>query len=391
MQNSIAIDLNSVVHGSRAVRRCTDCLVSELIELGGFKYNLFCLDNGRFAKKSLAERPYNAQLKVFPIPNRILVPLWKRYSWPPVETILCKSDILFTNEFYFPPTRNAIVLATIHGLAYKVIPEKIPPGVVEALEQGLAYLLKHADYFVCVSETTKKELMSVVGIPSDRIYVVTHGVDKRFIKLGRSLRVKSILRNEIGIKRPYILYVGAIGIHKNIMGLLKAYRKLDRNIQHDLVLAGPADSAWDCAHQYVNEWQLQNRIHFLGHLQNTNMLNTLYNGATLCVFPSFYEGWTCPPLEAMACGTPVITSNVSSLPETVGDAAIKVDPDDVDRLAYEIGRILANKSLQRNLIAKGLLHVRSHTWERASLDIIEVFRDILRKGRWKRFANEHCS
>jgi len=101
------------------------------------------------------------------------------------------------------------------------------------------------------------------------------------------------------------------------------------------------------------------------------------------VFPSFYEGWTSPPLEAMACGTPVITSNCSSIPETVGDSAIKIDPNNPEVLAYEMERVLGNESLKEELIKKGLSHVAAHTWEKSAARLIEVFADIRARGPWK--------
>jgi glycosyltransferase involved in cell wall biosynthesis len=188
------------------------------------------------------------------------------------------------------------------------------------------------------------------------------------------------LKKKYNLKRPYILYVGAIGVHKNIMGIISAYQKLFKKIPHDLVMAGPPDSAWDDANQFVKNYDLSENVHFLGQVNETDHLSNIYNGADLFVFPSFYEGWTSPPLEAMACGTPVITSNCSSLPETVGNAAILIDPNDTEALANEIERVLTNKTLQTDLIKRGQEHVRSHTWETAAKKMTEVFADILKRG-----------
>jgi glycosyltransferase involved in cell wall biosynthesis len=308
-----------------------------------------------------------------------------------METFIPGSDILYTNEFYFPPAKNALVLATIHGLAYKIIPEKILPQFVESLNQGLLYILKHADYLISVSETTKKELITHAGVSPHRIYVVTHGVDKKFRKKENVQEIRDQLKQKYNLIRPYILYVGAIGIHKNIMGILSAYQKLFHKVSHDLVMAGPPGSASDDAKRFVDDFGLSENVHFLGHVHETDLLSNIYNGADLFVFPSFYEGWTSPPLEAMACGTPVITSNCSSLPETVGNAAILIDPNNTEALAYEMERVLANKTMRSKLIKKGLLHVRSHTWEKAAKKMIQVFDDIMMRGRWERNANESCN
>jgi glycosyltransferase involved in cell wall biosynthesis len=389
--NNIAIDVNPLVHGSRAVRRCTACLVSELLNHNAINYNLLCFDNKSNTKNYLTKLPYGAKKKIIPIPYRFLVPFWKKFSWPKIETIIPGCDILYTNEFYFPPAKNALVLATIHGLAYKIIPEKISPRFVQIFNQGLLYILKHADYLISVSETTKKELITHVGVSSHRIYVVTHGVDKQFRKKENVQEVRDQLKKKYGLIRPYILYVGAIGIHKNIMGILTAYQKLFHKVSHDLVMVGPPDSAWDSANRFVYDCGLSKNVHFLGHVHKTDDLSEIYNGADLFVFPSFYEGWTSPPLEAMACGTPVITSNCSSLPETVGNAAILIDPNNTETLAHEMERVLANKTLQSELIKKGLVHVRSHTWEKAAKKLNEVFADIMMRGPWERKVNESCN
>ena len=382
--NRIAIDMNPLVYGTRAVKRCLICMTNELLQFKDISYNLLYFDYKHQTKKYLRPLPRRVEEKIISIPNRVLSYCWKKFSWPYLETITSECDVLYVNEFYFPPAKRALVLATVHGLAYKIIPEKILPHVVQSLDEGFSYILNHADYLVAVSETTKKELIRHVGVAPERIYVVTHGVNKQFRQRKKQQVVWERLNNIYGLNRSYILYVGAIGIHKNIMGILSAYEKLSSKVSIDLVLGGPPDSAWDSAHQFVNEHKLSDCVHFLGHVYETENLVDLYNGADLFVFPSFYEGWSSPPLEAMACGTPVITSNCSSLPETVGDAAIKVDPNNTEELAYEMERVLSDKMLQSELINKGFDHVALHTWEKAASKLIQVFADIQKRGPWKR-------
>jgi len=219
---NIVIDVNPLIHGSRAVRRCLACMVGELFNHNDDRYKLLSFSNKSKTKKYLPKLLFDAKKKVVPIPYRVLVSFWKKFSWPKIETIIPECYILYTNEFYFPPTKNALVLATIHGLAYRIIPDKIQPQIVESLNQDLSFVIKHADYLIAVSETTKKEMINQVGIPPDRIYVVTHGVDKQFRKIDNLPDVWDRLKKNYALKRPYILYVGAIGIHKNIMGILSA-------------------------------------------------------------------------------------------------------------------------------------------------------------------------
>lgn len=380
----IAIDMSPLVHGSRAVSHCTACMVSELLKYKDMEFNLFYFDHKRQTQKYLRPLENHATEKVIPVPYRLVIPAWKRLSWPYLEMISPGCDLLYTNEFYFPPAKNSLVLAAIHGMAFRVIPEKIPSQIAQSLDKGLSFILKHADYLIAVSENTKKELVNHVGIAPERIYVVTHGVNKIFQRQASQQEVRSRLIDTYNLDRAYILYVGAIGIHKNIMGILSAFRTLSNKTSHHLVLAGPPDSAWNAAHRFVAEHNMSDRVHFLGYVdQAGNNLIDLYNGADLFVFPSFSEGWTSPPLEAMACGTPVITSNCSSLPETVANAAIQVDPDNLEELAHEMERVLSDQSLRNNLITMGMKHAASHTWEKAAAKLINVFADIQARGPWK--------
>ena len=381
--NRIGLDMSPVVHGSRAVSHCTTCMARELIKYEDIDLNLIYFDYKFQTEKYLRPIGNRCKEKVIPVPYRLLIPVWKRFSWPYFEIISPGCDVLYVNDFYFSPTKNALVLATIHGLSYKVIPKRISSQLVQSFNQGLLYILKHADYLIAVSETTKKELIRYVGVNPERIYVVTHGVDKQFRQHANKKEVWDRLTSIYNLNRPYILYVGTIGMHKNIMGVLSAYERLSSNISHELVMAGPPDSAWDSAHQFVNAHKLSDRAHFLGHVYETEYLIDLYNGADLFVFPSFYEGWPSPPLEAMACGTPVITSNCSSLPETVGNAAVLIDPSNPEEVASEMEKVLSDKTLQIELVQKGFNHVASHTWEKAAERLIEVIADIRARGPWK--------
>ncbi len=381
----IAIDMNPVIHGSRAVKRCTACIVSELIQNTELNIDLFYFDYRKQKKKFLKLLNNHVRESVICFPQRLLLPLWRRFDWPNLEILLSENDILYTNEFYFPPTKKTLVLATIHGLSYKIIPEKLPLQTVKSCNDGLSYILSHADYLIAVSETSKRELVNHVGIDQERIYVITHGVDGQFRQLKNRQFLFKRLKDAFNLKTPFILFVGAIGIHKNVMGLLKAYKLVSDKIPHHMVMAGPPDSAWDQAHQFVAENRLFTRVHFPGTVdQSGDNLLDLYNAADLFVFPSFYEGWTSPPLEAMACGTPVIASNCSSLSETLGNAAVQIDPNNHEGLAVEIERVLSDKALQLDLVKRGFEHVAKHTWENAAAKLIDVFNDAMARGPWKK-------
>jgi len=384
----IAIDGTPIIHGRRAVCRHSKNLVKTLIKsYSAHEYKLFYLDRKRHHQRYI-KLPDDRTAKeyIVSVPGRILKAGWKYLSLPKAEWFIGNFDIFYATDLFFPPSARGIVLGTAHGLAYYAIEEKLVQKEAASLKKGLAFTLKHADYLLAVSDQTRKELIQFLNVPEERIYVVNQGLDPHFRKLDDRSSLHRRLEKRFGISKSYILYVGVIGYHKNIIGILKSYEILrDHGVKLPLVLAGPPGSAWKEVQNWITKKGWENCLFIVGLLDQTNgELRDLYNGADLFVFPSFYEGWTSPPLEAMACGTPVITSNCSSLPDTVGNAAILIDPNNSEALASEIEGVLANKTLQSELIKKGLVHVRSHTWEKAAKKMIEVFADVLARGPWER-------
>jgi glycosyltransferase involved in cell wall biosynthesis len=349
------------------------------------EYKIFYMDR-KSCHQRYVKLPENGIAKEYIVstPGKILIPGWKYLSIPKAEWFIGNFDIFYATDLFFPPSARGIVLGTVHGLAYYAIKEKLVKKETAFLKNGLAFTLRNADYLLAVSNQTRKELIQFLNIPKDRVYVVNHGLDPHFRILNDRTSLYKRLEKRFRITDPYILFVGVIGYHKNIIGLLKSYEILrDQGVKLSLVLAGPPGSAW----KEIKNWKLkkgwENCLFTVGLIdQNNGELRDLYNGASLFVFPSFYEGWTAPPLEAMACGTPVITSNRSSLPETVGDAAIKIDPNNTEELAYQMRRVLSDKFLQNSLVEKGLVHVKSHTWESAAAKILKVFNDIKIRGPW---------
>jgi alpha-1,3-rhamnosyl/mannosyltransferase len=188
-------------------------MVQELVKHEDMEFSLLYFDYKYQTDKYLRPLEDRVEERIIRIPYRLLIPAWRRLSFPHLEMIAPDCDLLYSNEFYFPPTKHTLVLATIHGLSYRIIPEKISSQFVKSFNQGLSFILKNADYLVAVSETTKTELVNHVGVAPERIYVVTHGVNKQFRKQENEQKVWNYLNDNYGLKRRYILYVGAIGIY----------------------------------------------------------------------------------------------------------------------------------------------------------------------------------
>jgi glycosyltransferase involved in cell wall biosynthesis len=303
---------------------------------------------------------------------------WSRLSWPTIEQLMGQVDLYHVAGIHPPPTRRAKVLLTIHGIVAEVIPGLLPKEKVLALREVLRGAMKRADYYLAVSKTTKEDMVKHLEIAPEQIYVVPHGVDSTFHPPVDKYEMAKRLKGRFRVHDPYILYVGAIGHHKNVMGLLRAYRRLlTQGIGHfHLWLVGPPDSAWEDVHQFIARHKLETYVHLPGQVSQDEDLVDLYGGAACSVFPSFYEGWCSPPIEAMACGTPVIVSNRSSLPETVNGAGYLIDLDCENNMAEGMAKVLMDPHLREELITKGLARARTLSWKNAAAGVQKIYRKI---------------
>jgi glycosyltransferase involved in cell wall biosynthesis len=239
----------------------------------------------------------------------------------------------------------------------------------------LPHVLPRVDAVITDSQASKTDVIRYLKVPHDKTHVIYGGVSASYrpISVDETARTAS----RYGLPQGYILFVGSIEERKNLRRLLQAYAWLrQRGEERPLAIVGPRK--WKYAHilQTVEELGIGDQVIFTGYVPEED-LPTLYSGADLFVFPSLYEGFGLPPLEAMACGTPVVCSNTSSLPEVVGDAAITVDPYDVKALADAMHRVLSDAALREELRAKGLARAKMFTWEKAARETLAVYEKVL--------------
>ncbi|MDX8408963.1 MAG: glycosyltransferase family 1 protein [Mariprofundales bacterium] len=307
---------------------------------------------------------------------------WHYLHWPTVEWMMGDIDLYHATSIYAPPTRSAKVMITVRGIVAEVIPDKLPADRVQSLHTVLMQGVCGADYFSAVSQQTADDMEKVLGIDPARIFVIPHAVDPLFQPPENKEKLQYDLKVSRNLSRPYILFVSAIGIHKNVMGLFNAWLQLYRRggFNLDLCLVGKPDSAWNVLQQEIERQGVQDRVHHLGWIPpHSQALVDIYGGAACFVLPSFYEGWCSPPVEAMACGTPVIVSNCSSLPETTGGAALLVEPDDGSAIASAIANIIDDEALCANLIAAGLKHASAMNWRRSAQAAHHAYAAISRR------------
>lgn len=286
-------------------------------------------------------------------------------------------DVLHSPDFIPPLYKmGARRVITVHDLAFLRYPHLLTRAAARYYGQ-IDRAVRKADHIIAVSNSTREDLMNLLGAPESKITVIYEAADEAFRPLPEE-EVAEEIRRRYGFSPDYILFVGTIEPRKNLNTLLLAYHGLRTQYHLDPPLVFAGEHGWlaDEVYSLVEELGLNDRCHFLGRV-STEELVYLYNGARVYAHPALYEGFGLPPLEAMACGTPTIVSNVSSLPEVVGDAALLVEPTDVEAWTTALHRLLTDDTLWNELRQKGLERAKKFSWERAARDTLNVYRKVV--------------
>ncbi len=234
--------------------------------------------------------------------------------------------------------------------------------------------VKKAVKIITISESSKKDIIKFLGIPANKIKVIYGGVDEKFRVISRG-GIKDVLK-KYRIKMPYILTVSTHSFHKNINRIFQAFRELNSD---DLNLAVVCKLTFDEEKDWRDQLEklgIQNKV-ILTNFVSDQELVSLYNGAEVFLFPSLYEGLGLPVLEAFACGVPVITSKVSSLPEVGGDAPVYVDPENLDEIKKALIKVIGNEKIKSEMIRKGFAQVKKFSWEKTAEETLDLYKDVL--------------
>ena len=269
------------------------------------------------------------------------------------------------------------IVLTLHDIAYERYPHFFDPAVVKKLRVRVPTTIRRAAAIVTDSEYSKRDIMRRYGVPLDGITVAPLAADPIFRPLHDEARMAAIRERYVTGQR-FIVCVGDLQPRKNLKTLIEAYVRLRRQdiVRHKLVLIGRRAWLFDDIFAAARASGYKDDLVFTGYVPDDDLV-ALYNAADLFVYPSIYEGFGLPPLEAMACGTPVITSDTSSLPEVVGDAGLMVAPLDVEALATAMARALRDADLLARLSAKGLRRASTYSWESTARIILGVYRDVM--------------
>ncbi len=282
------------------------------------------------------------------------------------------ADVFHSPDFIPPLRAKGPSVITIHDLAFLIYPHFLTEDSARYYGQ-IDRAVRRAQEIIAVSESTRHDLIRMLGAPEDKISVIHEAADPLFSPMDRTAALAHV-QALYELPEEFILFVSTIEPRKNIPGLLRAYRRLrdDYKLTPMLVLAGAPGWLSDEVHRLVETLDLTAHCRFLGRVSNHDLLH-LYNAALCLVHPAFYEGFGLTPLEAMACGTPVIVSNVSSLPEVAGDAALLVDPQCDDEITVAMWRVLTDPALRAEMRAKGLQRAAAFSWSRAAEQTMAVY------------------
>jgi glycosyltransferase involved in cell wall biosynthesis len=294
------------------------------------------------------------------------------------EWLLGQVDIIHSTNFsapYFHSRRKRLVM-TIYDLSFLVHPEfHLPENVAHTL-QGTKEAIARADTLITISHFSRHELIERMSVSPDRVVVTPLAPTLEHVPLQDPQHIQ-LVRQRYHLPEHFILFVGSLEPRKNITRLLAAYAKLASALQREvhLVLAGGPGWLNENIQATIQRLGLNERVHIVGYVEEKS-LPVLYSLATVFVYPSLYEGFGLPVLDAMQCGVPVLTSNVSSLPEVAGDAALLVTPTEVEDIAHGLSRLLEHADLRAELRARGYQRVREFSWERCARETLAVYRNL---------------
>jgi glycosyltransferase involved in cell wall biosynthesis len=281
------------------------------------------------------------------------------------------------NGFRAPQNTTSKIVVTIHDLIPYILPEMVRPSFLKRFITEMPEIIASSDRIITVSHAAKRDILKLFPVDPGKISVVPSAPATCYRRLPPAF-VTTALWEKYRIKRPYILYVGGLNPRKNVAELIYAYSKINRELPNGqlLVVPGAEGRHLQKLRSLVEALDLEANVVFPGFVVSEAM-PLLYNGADLFVYPSLYEGFGLPPIEAMACGTPVIAANTSSLPEVVGDAALLVNPHDTLKLAETMWQVLDNSDLAATLTAKGLTHCQKFTWAANAAQILQIYQQTV--------------
>ncbi len=331
---------------------------------------------GRLFDRAPELRHLHARMKVLRLPRKYADPLCDDYHFP-VDLITGRFDVLHGPAYELLYHRNGRSVVTIHDLTFHLHPEWLGSGWRDHFVRDVRTAIERADLFITVSEYIKGEMIEHLGIAGERIVAIPHGVEDRF-STDEDEHDKKILSNRYSLFDPYMLSVATREPKKNLSGLLRAYRLLVDLLPDPPKLALVGKAGWESRslRAEIEEQGLEGRVITPGYISNDD-LPRLYRNAEIFLFPSFYEGFGMPLLEAMASGCPVIASRAASIPEVTADSAVLIDPHDTEALALAMRDLISDAEMRQDLSVRGVERAKDFTWDETARRTLNAYEQLL--------------
>lgn len=374
----IAIDYTPAFEQSGGIGRYARELTSALAALD--EDNAYRLFVSGAAADTLPPAPSpNFQWRATAISPRWLARIWHRARLPlPVELFTGQIELYHATDFVLPYTRPSTrTLLTVHDLSFVRVPEAASPPLKAYLDAVVPRSVERADHVLADSVATKDDLIELYKTPADKITVLYSGVGQRFRRISDQSALESTRAKYQLSDLSYVLSVGTVQPRKNYSRVIRALAQLRATgLDMHYAIAGAKGWLEEEMQQTIASAGMEDYVHILGHVDDED-LPALYSDSRMLLMPSLYEGFGLPILEAMACGVPVITSKISSLPEVAGDAAILVDPIDTDAIRIAILSVETDTTLREQLVQKGYRQAERFSWQRSAAQLLSVYKSLL--------------
>lgn len=372
----IGIDYTAAINQTAGIGRFVRGLVRAVADLD--HENQYVLVHAAPNNGCIVEAPTgpNITTREMRFRERVMTAIWHRLRIPlPVDLVTGPLDIFHAPDYVLPPVSRGVSIITVHDLAFLIHPECADQNLRLFLERAVPRSAARADYIITDSQNTRNDVICLLDADPDRVFVVPGGVDPSFVPADEEAIHR--VRCEYQLHSPYVLAVGVIEPRKNFPRLIDAFSRfrVRTGLDYDLVIAGGNGWLSDETYREAERSPFSSNVRFTGYVPDQH-LAALYSGAEVFAYPSLYEGFGLPVLEAMACGTTVVCANTSSLPECAGDAALLFPPDDPDAIAASLEQACGDENLRSELVRRGTQRVAEFQWERAAERLIEIYERV---------------
>lgn len=298
-----------------------------------------------------------------------------------IPNILTDKDIEIyhvpQNGVGLPKEKNCPFVITLHDVIPLRMPETVGETFLKIFNNDMPHIVASCDGIITVSEFSKEDIAKSFNYPKEKIFVTHLAAEDIYHPLDR-MKCQDLIKKYYGISGDYILYIGGFSPRKNIVGLIEAFSKFISKYKKDikLVITGKQGKSYSIYKKRSQDLKIEDKVLFPGFIPIEH-LPCLYNASKLLVYPSFYEGFGLPPIEAMACGVPVITSNLTSIPEVVSDCAVLINPYNIDEIAEAICKVLNDEKFANKLILKGLIRSSEFNWRKTAKNTLIAYNKII--------------